>query len=158
VNLRERVGRALRPDAQAFDEVRIVTVPRYKQSGLSGDEWRISARIEFYRKGKLIRDVDHFSNIETACGFAYSAYHAAIGNGDAYFAGEGDTCDQEGCHETATVTYRLKKEFCSCGQEKPTIGIDVRKFCDEHKRRGNQSLDDCDENYEVFEEVGIENQ
>lgn len=25
-----------RPDAQAFDEVRIVTIPRYKESGLSG--------------------------------------------------------------------------------------------------------------------------
>gem|GEM_PF-6705725 len=41
---------ALRPDAQAFDEIRIVTVPRYKTSGLSGDEWRISAMIQFFAK------------------------------------------------------------------------------------------------------------
>lgn len=39
----QRKSCALRPDAQAFDEIRIVTVPRYKQSGLSGDEWRIHA-------------------------------------------------------------------------------------------------------------------
>lgn len=45
-----RLNCDLRPDAQAFDEVRIVTVPRYKQSGLSGDEWRISAAIRLYRK------------------------------------------------------------------------------------------------------------
>jgi hypothetical protein len=48
--------RALRPDAQAFDEVRIVTVPRYKISGLSGDEWRISSHIEFYRKGRKVHE------------------------------------------------------------------------------------------------------
>ncbi len=50
--MNERVNRALKPDAQAFDEVRIRTVPRWKESGLSGDEWRISATVEFWRKGK----------------------------------------------------------------------------------------------------------
>jgi len=48
--------RALRPDAQAFDEVRIVTVPRYKTSGMSGDEWRISATIQFMRKGRIVHE------------------------------------------------------------------------------------------------------
>ena len=50
----DKPSRALKPDAQAFDEVRIVTVPRYKRSDLSGDEWRISAEIQFYRNGVLI--------------------------------------------------------------------------------------------------------
>lgn len=48
----DKARRALRPDAQACDEIRIYTVPRYKTSGLSGDEWRISAVTEFYRKGR----------------------------------------------------------------------------------------------------------
>lgn len=47
------MNRAYRPDAQAFDEIRIFTVPSYKTSGLSGDEWRISATVEFYRNGIL---------------------------------------------------------------------------------------------------------
>jgi hypothetical protein len=147
--------RALKPDAQAFDEIRIVTIPRYKTSGLSGDEWRISARIQFYRKGKLVRDIDHFNNIETACGFMYSAYHAAIGNGDAYFAGEDNICDQEGCHEQATVTYKLKKEFCRAGHETNPYEHDtrplVRKFCIRHSKRGDCALEDADRNYEILE-------
>jgi len=48
--------RALRPDAQAFDEVRITTVPRYKMSGLSGDEWRISGKIQLLRKGRVVAE------------------------------------------------------------------------------------------------------
>jgi len=152
MNLGEKEHRALRPDAQAFDEVRIVTVPRWKSSGLSGDEWRISAKIEFYRKGKLIRDVDHFHDIETACGFAYSAYHAAIGNGDAYFGGEGDTCDQEGCPRNSSVTYRLKKKFCRDGHESEPMWPTIRKFCAEHARRGDCGLEDADRNYELVED------
>ena len=31
------------PDDEWYDEVRIVTVPRYKTSGLSGDEWRFTS-------------------------------------------------------------------------------------------------------------------
>jgi hypothetical protein len=33
---------------QNVDEVRIATIPRYKTSDISGDEWRISAKIEFF--------------------------------------------------------------------------------------------------------------
>jgi hypothetical protein len=47
--------RAQKPDAQAFDEVRIKTVPRYKTSGLSGDEWRISATIQLMLSGQAHR-------------------------------------------------------------------------------------------------------
>lgn len=45
-----KVSKAYRPDAQAFDEVRITTVPRWKESELSGDEWRISAKMEFLNR------------------------------------------------------------------------------------------------------------
>ena len=37
-------------DDEWYDEVRITTVPRYKTSSLSGDEWRTSARIQILRK------------------------------------------------------------------------------------------------------------
>jgi len=42
------------PDRQAYDEVRIITVPRYKNSELSGAEWRISAEVQFLHKGVVI--------------------------------------------------------------------------------------------------------
>lgn len=145
--------RALKPDAQAFDEVHIVTVPRYKTSGLSGDEWRISARMEFWRKGKKIAE-RFLRNVETACIFAASEYLHLIDDGKAHFAGEDDLCDQEGCHELSTVTYRLKQEFCREGHATDPSRYDprplVRKFCARHSQRGDCGLEDADRNYEIM--------
>jgi len=138
---------ALRPDAQAFDEVRITTVPRYKTSGLSGDEWRISARVQFFRKGVLCHE-ESFSTVEHACGFLYGEYHHAISNGKAHFAGDGIHCDQEGCRNTKTVTYRRLKDVCHDGREAEPSRISLyRNFCDEHRTRGDCDLDDADINY-----------
>lgn len=145
-----RPHRALKPDAQAFDEVRIVTVPRYKQSELSGDEWRISASIQFFRKGKLIEE-SGCSCVESAVHLVGARFIEACDNGKGYFAGEGNICDQEGCSETATVTYKVKREFSRDNPHewnKPLDGLTIRKFCDKHKRRGDSSFDDSDKNYE----------
>lgn len=150
---KESERRAIRPDAQAFDAVNIVTVPRYKTSGLSGDEWRISARIEFWRKGKKIAE-RYVRNVEVACGFALAEYWRLQNDGQGYFAGEGDTCDQEGCDEAATVTLRIKQEFCKDGHASDPNRYDprplVRKFCSRHSRRGDCGLEDADSNYEVL--------
>lgn len=152
------IRRALKPDAQAFDEIRIVTVPRYKQSYLSGNEWRISASIRFYRKGRLIHET-FCSSIETATTLLGGHYLEAIDHGHGYFGGEENFCDQEGCSEQATVTYRMKKEY---SRDNPTewnreYGKDeimIRKFCDKHKVRGDSSFNDCDENYEKIDLKG----
>lgn len=61
---------ALKPDAQAFDEIRLKTVERFKDSHYSGSEWRIQVNVEFYRKGELIVTGMLSSNMETACGHA----------------------------------------------------------------------------------------
>jgi hypothetical protein len=144
--------RDLKPDAQAFDEIRITTVPRYKTSYLSGDEWRISAKIEFYRKGELILE-RYMSNIETACYHLGSTYSEACNNGNGLFAGEGNFCDQEGCKESATVTYKKKFDYCRLGHkhEITTPTAKIRKFCARHSTRGNCGLDDADANYELLE-------
>jgi hypothetical protein len=138
--------RALKPNAQAFDEVRIKTVPRWKTSGLSGDEWRISARIEFLRNGIVVHD-RVVGNIEYACYLVGAEHITACDDGKGYFAGDGDFCDQEGCGGKATVTYKLKKTFCREGHEAPSDGA-IRKFCNEHKKRGDCGLEDADRNYE----------
>ena len=139
---------ALRPDAQAFDEIRILTVPRYKQSGLSGDEWRISAEVRLYRKGELCHSAS-FSTIEHACGFLYSTFQSAIEDGKAFFAGDGVHCDQEGCSNLRSVEYRILKRFCGDGQEHEMSRPMYRYFCEKHKKRGNCGLDDSDRNYEL---------
>ncbi len=143
-------SKALKPDAQAFDEVRIVTVPRYKQSGMSGDEWRISATIQFYRKGKLICE-EHSGDVEHACNFAGWYYSNAVSNGNGHFAGEPGICDQEGCAALATVTLKLKSRYCREGHKHDTCRVEYRQFCDQHKTRGNCGLDDADINYEPME-------
>ena len=142
--------RALKPDAQGFDEVRIITVPRFKDSEMSGSEWRISAEIQFYRKGKLIF-TEGCSNVQNACYLVGAMHMKACDNALGHFGGEGDICDQEGCCEKSTVTYKVLKEFSrDNGHEwnKPLEDLTIRKFCDRHKHRGDQSYDDSDANYE----------
>ena len=140
---------ALRTDAKAFDEIRIITVPRYKTSGLSGDEWRISAKVQLLRKGTVCYETS-FSNVKYACAFLAYTYETAISEGKAFFAGDGILCDQEGCLNHKTITYQLVNKYCSDGHahdiqewQRPLL----RHFCGEHKIRGDSSLEDCDRNY-----------
>src|SRR5207244_1606996 len=98
--LSENLSKAYRPDAQAFDEVKITTVPRYKQSGLSGDEWRISGHIQLFRKGRLMHE-ESFHDVETAAKFLPWVMAKACDMGTAFFAGEENFCDQEGCQSEA---------------------------------------------------------
>lgn len=156
------IRRALRPDAQAFDEVHIVTAPRYKTSGMSGDEWRISARVDFMRKG-VVCHTKTFRDVETACLFLAAERVRAIEDGKACFAEEGDYCDQEGCAEKATVTYRVKRTYCSepylhkpiehDTEHEALYGIATRRFCARHARRGDCGFDDSDDNHELIEGV-----
>lgn len=138
---------ALRPDAQAFDEVRIVTVPRFKESYLSGDEWRISAEIQLWRKGTM-EFSQGFRNVETACAALGYVWMTAIDNGKAYYAGDGVTCDQEGCKEQAAVRYRMKHEYCREGHPSTPHRPTYRHFCARHMDRGDSSLNDGMHNYE----------
>lgn len=151
--LGEKITKALRPDAQGFDEVRITTVPRYKTSGLSGDEWRISGRIQLCRKGRVVHE-ESYRDVETAAKYLPIVIAKAQDEGKAYYAGEENFCDQEGCSEQATRYLRLKKLMCAsqggCGQEKHKFGEQYRKFCEKHERRGDCGLDDADDNYEAI--------
>lgn len=148
-------ARASRPDSQFVDEIRIVTVPRWKESELSGDEWRISARIDFYRKGVVVgskgaRDV--------AMAARFVDYYLLTGreNGDIDTPNTlGDCCDQEGCCKPWTTRLRLKKRYGSDGKVIEQAWMkdvaEYRAFCDQHKMRGDCGLDDADANYEPME-------
>lgn len=162
----EKWDRALRPDAQAFDEIRIVTVPRYKTSYMSGDEWRISAKIQFMRKGEILHE-ETYRNVDIAAQFLpYLIEKAKSDCMKTYYAGiyreDGVAlCDQEGCPEPATVVYKKKEDICNrCASRKESksyrLGKEkslgrVRMFCDRHSTRGDCGLDDADDNYEPVE-------
>jgi hypothetical protein len=145
---------ALRPDAQAFDEIRIFTVPRFKESELSGDEWRIHAECQFYRKGKLVH-TEGCRDTLVAAGLLYSWYVNATDNGKAYYAGDGVTCDQEGCSEPATVRLKRLADYCNDGHKSKVSDVSLyRHFCEKHKERGDCGLDDADANYILEQEDG----
>lgn len=154
----DKISYALRPDAQPFDEIRIRVIPRFKESELSGSEWRISMLMEFYRKGEIKHTSSCGGKMEYAAGLLYARLTEAQDNGKGYFAGDGIHCDQEGCNEKAVYLMRLKKRYCvgggNCGQEKKEnfhfFSVDHRCFCERHKHRGNSDLEDNDNNYELI--------
>ncbi len=144
-----KLWHALPPDRQGFDEVRIVTVPRWKESELSGSEWRISACITMMRKGHVIAE-RRFGNVENAARFLDWVMSEVQDEGkcdlnNPLFQG---LCDQEGCSDSATVIYRLKARYCHEGHKSDVMPQgEYRQFCERHKQRGDCGLDDADENY-----------
>lgn len=154
----KKISYAIKPDAQPFDEIRIRIVPRWKDSELSGSEWRQSCVIEFYRNGNIEDTSSCGGKLEYGAGLAYARLLEAQDNGKGYFASDKVHCDQEGCHKKAQYLMKLKERFCvgggNCGQKKEQVGFitsDHRIFCEKHKRRGNQDLEDNDANYELID-------
>lgn len=149
--------RAQKPDAQPFDEIRLVTVPRFKQSVLSGDEWRISIVAQFFRKGIKVHEETCGRNMEKATAILPWLYLRACDDGKGYFAGERDVCDQEGCSKQAVVAYARKREHA---RDRPhewsrEDGQAVRLFCSEHRTRGDSCFDDMDDNYEQIDMAAV---
>ena len=151
--------RAERPDGQFVDEIRIVTVPRYKESDLSGDEWRISACIEFVRKGQVV-GTKGARDVATAARFLDWFLTHGLESGEIDVLNNiGNYCDQEGCCNPWTVRYAIKRRYGNDGKVRPRpeymVGVtEYRAFCDQHKVRGDCGLDDADRNYEVMEGGG----
>lgn len=138
--------RARRVNQQRFDEVTIRTIPRYKTSSLSGDEWRFSAEGEIKYKGRIVWEGRYSSVPEMLAAAARNSEGLAPPNTD-------DLCDQEGCAEPWVNVYKIKKQYCAhCGHDEEPFGDDplVRKFCVRHSQRGNCSREDNQENYETM--------
>ena len=139
-------------DDPFIDEVHVSIVPRFKTSGLSGDEWRFHVQVDTYRKGRLVHER----------GFGDMKYALAkLATGDWWTDDEAipdpriaeDLCDQPGCSEPWTVLYRLVQRGCGqCGNRERYAGDDshpyLRAFCERHAHRGDSDLDDSDDNYQ----------
>ena len=142
----------MHPDDERFDRLTIDIVPRWKESELSGDEYRFNYEGGFWRKGELIvkTTTSRMSDILTAIPMLFGSYPA-----DGHTFDEDawnrtlDKCDQPGCDLVATVFYELKKHYTKNGQELLKQGWDrqYRQFCENHKNRGDAGLDDADHNY-----------
>ena len=146
-------------DDDWIDEVRIVTVPRWKESEISGDEWRFSQRIELYRKGQLLAT----SGAHKMRDAVAMLPGLLIGwGGGSHIGGAFDEepertqefwnafCFNPGCPEQATFEFRRKHHYCREGEAHDREWrIEHLRFCERHKHRGDCGFNDADANYEV---------
>lgn len=142
-------NKASRPDGQRYDNVQIYTVPRWKESEISGDEYRISANADLFYKGHKIKTMT-FSDVETAIRYLDGALVYWRESGESY--GQVDDsylCDQEYCTNIADVKYKRLKGYTDRGDPETLYDWNLyRVFCNQHKTRGDCALDDGDHNYE----------
>jgi hypothetical protein len=138
---------------EAFDKIVMEIVPRYKMSGLSGDEWRQSVHVAFLFKGEVVHTFT-VRDMQTAILFLGEKWMTAQEPiPDRVIAIEKDMCDQPSCLKPASITYRIKQEFSDRGEKldkDDCFGVHYRRFCEDHITRGDCSREDSDGNYEVI--------
>jgi len=139
-------NKATRPDSQRWDEVKIMTIPRWKESEMSGDEYRISASADLFYKGHRIGSFG-FSSVNDAIRYLDGAI---IYKNDGWdFIDDSYLCDQESCSNIADVKYKRLDAWTSRGDKETLYDWNLyRVFCGSHKTRGDCALDDADRNYE----------
>ena len=141
------------PDQERFDSVTIEKIERWKESHLSGDEWRFSTVARFFVKGVEVYSRP-FRNIELAIACLPAIMNGCMipdntelwENREKALAGK---CDQPGCCEGAKYIHNLKHQFTDGVKHDVSKGGHYRKFCKRHKHRGDCALEDADRNYEV---------
>lgn len=151
----------LRPhkDSEGVDEITIKQTPRFKTSGLSGDEWRTSALITMKRKGVVVYERT-VHTMELAASFlSWLLRVEATENSKvpALFGSKLEECFQPGCPERSVNVYRLKETYSDRGEGPlpKDDGVEYRRaFCEAHSHRGDASFEDSDQNYELVEGEG----
>lgn len=153
-----------------YDNITIDIVPRYKQSYMSGDEWRFSYRARVWWKGFLIgshamssmehitRTLDHWLNyMNEIIEFHYRKYEDGSGHEDMInfpdHRLQAEYCAQPGCPNKATHTFVKKKTWTRNGMAETTKDTEVHavRYCPLHTTRGDCALEDSDSNLEFFE-------
>lgn len=141
---------------EVFDRITIEKSPRWKESELSGDEWRFSAVVVFYLKGVEIHR-QSFMDIETAAAWLPAILRGGLQDADTVWDARqmalAGKCDNPGCDQPAAYIHHLKKRYIGNeAVERPVHDWgEHRRFCKRHKHRGDCGLDDADANYDVEE-------
>ena len=143
------------PDDSWYDACIVETVERWKESELSGDEYRFSYYVSFMRKGHVLLQKSYGSwkaALAFIPGLSYNDHPA--GADDEYehsvVIDERYTfCFQPGCPDLATREFRIIKLYTSRGDDAyMSKDTDYRfRFCDKHSgQRGDCGLLDSDVN------------
>lgn len=153
VVIRQKMMHVRHPKDEEFDAIDIRVVPRWKESELSGDEWRFSYEAQVKRKGETIITITAGrldwllkrlqGDILTACE-EENVDHEAWERTET-------KCDQLGCAEIATVFYVCHNRYTERGDmlapNEFHDGNEYRQYCERHKNRGDCALDDAMHNY-----------
>lgn len=139
---------------EPFDEITMRVVPRYKTSGLSGDEWRQHVQVEFKHKGEVVHSFGA-STVEAALMLVGHHYlQATCPIPERVIEIERERCDQPSCQEKPVGRYLLKRLAADDGQwlaDDESGFAYYRKFCRNHARRGDCGREDSDRNYEPLD-------
>jgi hypothetical protein len=137
-------------DDEFCDEINIKIVPRFKSSDLSGDEWRVSAVVQLFRKGMMYAEKS-YNNMNSAL-LCLGSFFTDDAHGNGYpieaIDHERAKCDQPGCSEDAVNHYKKKREHVGDGFMVRKEHEVRCKFCIKHSERGDSDLEDCDSNLE----------
>jgi hypothetical protein len=145
------------PDDERYDEITLKIAPRWKESELSGDEWRFSYTAEFKRKGESIFSISAGRLEWLLQGLQWRMIVGAEEGSVDQKAWERTKlkCDQPGCSFVATRFFVRIKRYTEQGEELAPSefydGKTYRQFCDGHIHRGDCGLDDSDANYKEIE-------
>lgn len=137
-------------DSEFVDEIRVRVIPRFKESNMSGSEWRRHAQVKLFHKGEEILEVG-CGDVDTAAVRLPWLLRTLYDHEIKYPDPENLKCFQPGCAELGTVKLYLKAEYAR-GHALPAQAFKLyRRFCLEHSHRGDSDFEDCDENYELAE-------
>lgn len=143
---------------EAFDRIELAVVPRYKTSGISGDEWRFHVAAKLYFGGALIHELG-FRDMDAALSLLQSKLaELTCPIDDAILKREEKKCDQVGCDADAVGRFKLKRLTSERGEfldpSESEWSDYYRQFCRRHIRRGDCGREDADHNYEPMADVG----
>jgi hypothetical protein len=144
------------PGYEFFDEIRLAADSRYKDSDVSGSEWRTGITIEFLFKGDVMATCGALDMQAAAAILAYRL----LDNGGTelevdirkHAALERTCCDQPGCKKPWTWIAWLRRRYTN---EAALIVITpperfFRRFCDDHADRGDDAgYEDANNNYDM---------
>jgi len=135
-------------DGERFDRIEVNVVERWKESELSGDEWRFSYVVTFYLHGQKLGTLNGRS-VEDCLLQAAAQFKTVKVDGELRKFIEETFCAQPGCTNPWIVLKHPVRNYDKQGKEyQDDFGeSDVRGFCQKHIHRGDCGREDNDANY-----------
>ena len=125
--------------------------PRFKQSGLSGNQWRTSVVVTFWFKGQMLH-ARPFRNMDTAIRYLGPALDELCEPiSDQHIELDRTRCSQPGCSRLPSAGRRYLNRLTapdgSLIDPKDVFGVYHRQFCADHAGRGDADREDNNKNY-----------